>query len=141
MFFSGYICLCGGFPDLRGYEVFKYSEVTGVYSAMKNIGIESRFAAFPNYDHPLLYAGRKVVLGYPGWLWSHGYKVDKKDEKLKKLMMGDKDWKVYVKELGVDYIFWGVREENEYKGSSKPWEKEGQVIKEGPWGKIFRLAI
>lgn len=141
LFFSGFICICGGFPMQSGFDVFKFSEVIGVTSAVKSINIESRFAAFPNYDHPLLYAGRKVVLGYPGWLWSHGYKIDKKDEKLKALMMGDVNWKKYAKELGVDYIFWGEREEREYKNSTKPWEKEVVLISEGPWGKIFNVNL
>lgn len=139
LFFSGFVCVCGGFPVLSGYSLFNYGEVTAVSSIAKNIDIESRFAAFPNYDHPLLYAGRKVVLGYPGWLWSHGYKINKKDEKLKKLMMGDKDWKVYVKELGVDYIFWGAREESQYRGSLKPWEVEKKPVYLNKWCKIYKV--
>lgn len=140
LFFSGFVCVCGGFPVFNGYDVFKFSEVTSVSSAIKKINIESRFAAFPNYDHPLLYCGRKLVIGYPGWIWSHGYKINKKDEKLKNLMMGDVNWKKYAKELGVNYIFWGEREEREYKNSTKPWEKEAVLIEAGGWGKIFKIS-
>lgn len=139
LFFSGFVSLIGGFPSHQGYEVFNFSEVSEVEKAVKNLPIENRFAAFPTYNHPLLYSGRKVVLGYPGWMWSHGYKTGERDEKLKKLMLGEEDWQNLAKELSVRYIFWGSREDKEYPTSSKPWESAANKIASGNWGAIYDL--
>ncbi len=139
LFVSGFVCVFGGFPSNQGYEVFRFSEVTEVKKAIKAIPAEHRFAAFPTYNHPVLLNGRKVVLGYPGWLWSNGYKVEGKDEKLKRLMMGDSEWRNLARELGVNYIFWGHREMQEYRDSTKPWEKEALKITEGEWGAIYGI--
>jgi hypothetical protein len=139
MFFSGFICLFGGFPEPNGYRLYQYSTVSELNTVLreKNINIRDRFASFPTFNHPLLLIGRKVVIGYPGWLWTHGYKSQIKEEKLKKLMMGDENWLGYVKDLEVKYIFWGDMENREYKDSKKPWESQFTLIASGPWGKIF----
>ncbi len=140
LFFSGFVCIHGGFKNQQGNEIFKYSEIALVNQAVKSLPVDGLFAAFPNWNHPLIYAGRRVVLGYPGWMWSHGYKMEGRDEKLRKLMLGDKDWQILAKELGVKYIFWGKQEEMEYKDSLKPWENQSVLIASGAWGKIFNVS-
>lgn len=140
LFFSGFVCICGGFNSAAGHEIFRYSEVTEVNQAIKNLPIENRFAAFPAYNHPLIFCGRKVVLGYPGWIWSHGYKLEPHNKKLKKLMLGEDGWQNAAKELGVRYIYWGYRENEEYKNSKRPWELTAKKIASGNWGEIFDLT-
>lgn len=139
LFFSGFVCVCGGFPRDVGFNVFRYSETLEVEGALENIDVNSRFAAFPTWGHPLSYCGRKLALGYPGWLWSHGYKVDSADKVLMLIMMGDKNWLKYAHQMDIRYIFWGSREELNYKGSLKPWESQLKPVLEGNWGKLFDL--
>ncbi len=139
LFFSGFICILGGFTSPRGYDLYRHSEIVATQQIVKELPIENRFAAFPAYNHPLLLCGRKVVLGYPGWIWTHGYDLENHSTKLKKLMMGEEGWQSIAKELGVNYIFWGFREENEYKDSTKPWQTSSKVITSNKWGTIFNV--
>ena len=139
LFFSGFICVFGGFPEIRGYGLTKFSEVAQVEKAVKNLPIEGRFAAFPTFDHPLLYCGKKIVMGYPGWMWSHGYNTKTLEKKLKKLMLGDEKWEKYAGDLSVRYIFFGKRELKEYSESKKPWEEHATKIASGNWGEIYDL--
>lgn len=139
LFFSGFICLMGGFISPRGYDLYRHSEVVAVQQLIKELPIENRFAAFPEFNHPLLLCGRKVVLGYPGWIWTHGYNLENHSTKLKKLMMGEEGWDHIAKELGINYIFWGFREENEYKNSAKPWKTTGTKINVEDWVEIYEL--
>lgn len=139
LFFSGFICICGGFPESRGYELFKPSEVTQVREAIKNLPVEHRFAAFPTYNHPLIYCGRKVVFGYPGWIWSHGYKTKDLEEKFKQLMLGTNNWHKLAQELRIKYLFWGYRESQEYRISTRPWESTSNIVASGSWGAIYDI--
>lgn len=140
LFFSGFVCVIGGVHTSGGYGVFKLSELYEVSSAVSKISIEYRFAAFPTYNHPLLYCGRKLVMGYPGWVWSHGINARDVEQKLNKLMLGDENWKTLAKDLGVRYIFWGRLEKEHYPVSLKPWEKSSNLVNSGFYGEIFDLG-
>jgi len=140
LFFSGFLHITQALNFTNGYELFKLSELRGVCSATEKLPIGNTFAASPAYNHPLLFCGRKVVIGYTGWIWSHGYKLNGIDKKLEKLMLGESNWHELAKELGVRYIFWGEREEREYKNSTKPWESQSLLIVSGPWGKIYEIG-
>lgn len=139
LFFSGFICVLGGFPEKRGHEIFRYSEVSKVEKAVSNIPVEHRFASYPTYNHPLLFLGRKVVLGYPGWMWSHGYKTEKIEQKLRALMLGEENWKELAEELGVKFIYWGSREMKEYSLSKRPWEKSATKVASDSWGEVYDI--
>lgn len=139
LFFSGFVCVCGGFKEHQGYEIYKFYEVAQVNKAIRQIPIDKTFAVSPAFNHPVLLCGRKIVLGYPGWIWSHGYNLEERDLKLKKLMLGQEGWEKIAKELGINYIFWGHREQNEYKNSLRPWEMSAQIIASGDWGTVYRL--
>ncbi len=141
LFISGFISLFGGFPKASGDVQTKFSLATSVESAIKKFNINDRFASYPTFNHPVFLAGHKVAIAYPGWLWSHGYKSQEKEEKLKLLMFGDDKWLDYAKDLNVRYIFWGEMEKREYSTSKKPWEKNFPIVAEGDWGKIFDLGL
>ena len=140
LFFSGFVCLIGGIKSPKGHKLFDFHEVTKVERVVKTLHIEDRFASYPTFNHPLLFCGHKVVLGYLGWMWSHGYNTKQTEEKLKRLMLGEDNWQELAKELGVRYIFWGELERKEYRDSKKPWESTTKKIASGFWGSIYDLA-
>ena len=140
LFFSGFTSILESMSLNHKYEIFKLDEIYGVSSAVKNLPVQYRFASYPTYNHPLLYAGRKVVLGYPGHIWVHGFAYSDVEMKLKRLMLGDPEWKQLAKELNVKYIFWGERESHEYSTSTKPWELNSQKVASCSYGDIYDLG-
>jgi len=143
LFFSGFISLFGGIDQShKGYELAKRSELDGTKNAVRARPIDEIFAGSPAYNHPLLLLGRKMVMGYPGHLWSHGYDYQAREKKLGQLMMGDAKWREIAASLNVRYLFWGEKEEAEgdegYAGSRQPWKE--REIAEGEWGKIYDLG-
>lgn len=139
LFFSGFVCTVSSLGKHHGYEIFKFSELYETRQAIRNIPIDSRFATFPTYNHPLLFYGRKIVLGYPGWLWAHGFNYIQHEQKLKRLMLGESSWKELASELDVRYIFWGTREEREYSSSLKPWETVAKRIYSSAYFQLYDL--
>jgi hypothetical protein len=141
LFGSGFISLLGGLSVGRpGFGIANRMELAGVGDAVKTLPVEARFAAYPTFNHPLLLEGRKVVLGYPGHLWSQGFAdYPKINSSLNQLMQGAENWRDIARGLHVRYIFWGREETAHYFGSKRPWEGTAPEVASGPWGTIYDL--
>jgi hypothetical protein len=140
LFFSGFISVVGGlrsYPD--GFTIGSVAQWKGVEEATKPFSPEAIIAAYPTYNHPALVDGHRLVLGFPGHLWSHGLAYRPYLDQLNSLMLGNSDWEETARNLGVDYLFWGPMEEKNYPESTREWEDTCPVIAEGPWGKIYDL--
>jgi hypothetical protein len=124
-FFSGAVYVVSSISlPFTGQKVYKAEALTSIESVMRRVPTDAVFAAAPIHNHPIGYFGKKLILGYPGHLWSHGIQYKKTEEKLDRLMQGESDWRGIAKELGINYIFWGPDEKRKYTGSKKSWQRE-----------------
>jgi hypothetical protein len=141
LFGSGFISLFGGLSVGRpGFGIANRIELAGVGDAVQRLPVEARFAAYPTFNHPLLLEGRKLVLGYPGHLWSQGFAdYGGINNSLNQLMQGAENWREIAQNLHVRYIFWGREETTNYAASKRPWEGTAPVVASGPWGAIYDL--
>jgi hypothetical protein len=141
LFASGFITLLGGLAAGHpGFGLIDRARLDAIGTAVRPLPVEARFAAYPTYNHPLLLQGRKVVLGYPGHLWTEGFDYNEPNRQLTALMRGAPNWREAAKALGVRYIFWGREETANYQGSSHPWETTARRIASGDWGAIYDLS-
>src|SRR5438874_332475 len=126
LFGSGFITLLGGLSAGHpGFGLIERARLDHIGTALRPLPLEARFATYPTYNHPVLLQGRKVVLGYPGHLWTEGFDYGKANEQLTALMNGAANWREAAKALGVRYIFWGQDEKTNYQSSSRSWEAKG----------------
>ena len=140
LFTSGFVSLFGGLATGReGFGLIDRAEFNAVGTAVRKLPTEHRIATFPTYNHPVLMQGRKVVLGYPGHLWTQGFNYADVEKRLSLLMRGAPDWREQAQHLGVRYLFWGREEKTAYRGGTRPWEEEAPPIAAGPWGAIYDL--
>jgi hypothetical protein len=141
LFASGFVSLFGGLAAGKGgFGFANRGELDAVDFAVRKMPLEARFAAYPTYNHPLLLNGRKVVMGYPGHLWTQGFdEYGKTNELLTKLMQGAPNWRDLARTLRVRYIFWGREEKTNYASSARPWEKSAALAASGTWGAIYDL--
>ena len=141
LFGSGFVSLFGGLA-VGNYGFAGRAELDLVSDAVRSLPVEARFAAFPTYNHPLLLNGRKLVMGYPGHLWTQGFAdYGQTQDQLRQLMQGSPQWQEIARRFGVRYIFWGREEELNYPLSTRPWEKTALQVKSGQrWGSIYDLA-
>jgi hypothetical protein len=141
LFASGFITLLGGLTAGHpGFGLIDRARLDAIGTAVRPLPVEARFAAYPTYNHPLLLQGRKVVLGYPGHLWTEGFDYNEPNRQLTALMRGAPNWREAAQALGVRYIFWGRDETTNYQWSSRPWETTARRIASGDWGAIYDLA-
>jgi len=141
LFTSGFVSLFGGLAAGKGgFGFANRGEFDAVGWAVRKMPLEARFAAWPTYNHPLLLNGRKVVMGYPGHLWTQGFDdYGKTNEQLTKLMQGAPNWPDLARTLHVRYIFWGREEKTNYASSTRPWEKTATLAASGTWGTIYDI--
>ena len=148
LFASGFITLFGGLAaGKNGYGIADRSELDNVGMVLKKLPANARFAGYPIWGHPVLLQGRKMVLGYPGHLWTQGFDFQATEQKLTALMLGAPNWKEIARSLGARYLFWGRNEKEgrnaqgvlEYAGSKRPWEREATLVASGDWGAIYDL--
>ena len=107
--------------------------------AVRDIPITESFAAEPTYNHPLLLCGRKVVMGYPGHLGSHGIIYWPVEEDLDALMRGHPDWRIRAARLHVRYLFFGPGERRKWPNSYESWRAGATVVASGEWGELLDL--
>jgi hypothetical protein len=141
LFGSGFVTLLGGLTAGHpGFGLIERARLDHIGTALRPLPVEARFATYPTYNHPVLLQGRKVVLGYPGHLWTEGFDWGKANDQLTALMNGAANWREAAKTLGVRYIFWGQDERTNYQSSSRPWEATAFLVASGDWGAIYDLA-
>ena len=107
-------------------------------AAVRRLPKDARFATFPTYNHPVLLQGRKVVLGYPGHLWTQGFDYAAAETKLKALMNGDVGWKENARELRARYLFWGREEKDELPRQPAPLGTRSATRRERRMGRDLR---
>ena len=87
LFFSGFISLVGGIcANPEGYGIGRASEWQQVADVTRSFPAGTVFATFPTYNHPVLVSGHRVIMGFPGHLWSHGLDYQPIEVKLLVLM-------------------------------------------------------
>lgn len=138
MFFSGAVSLIGGLSE-PGFTIAQRSESDELVRPLEKIPSDACFAAAPEYNHPLVYLGRAMAMGYPGHMFGHGLPYTETERDLARLMMGAPSWKEAAQRLKIDYIFWGPREKQAYGASTKAWTSQAEVVASGVWGNIYRL--
>ena len=141
LFGSGFVTLLGGLTAGHpGFGLIERARLDHIGTALRPLPLDARFATYPTYNHPVLLQGRKVVLGYPGHLWTEGFDYGKTNDQLTTLMNGNANWQDAAKRLGVRYIFWGQDEKTNYQSSKRPWEATAFLVASGDWGAIYDLA-
>lgn len=140
LFTSGFALLFGELVEKEnGFGMASRAEVDAVGGAVRKLPATARFACYPTYNHPLLLQGRKVVMGYPGHLWTQGFDYSETNKRLDAVMLGSPDWRGQARRLHTRYLFWGREEKSHYASSTRPWEREAQLVASGNWGAIYDL--
>lgn len=140
LFTSGFVTLWGGLAAGRtGFGIAERSHLDAIGVVVRKLPADARYAGWPTWGHPILLQGRKMVLGYPGHLWTQGFNYSTTYDKLQALMLGAPNWKELARSFHARYLFWGRDEKTNYTASKRPWERESALVSSGEWGAIYDL--
>jgi len=85
-------------------------------------------------------AGRRILIGYPGWLWTYGLPdYIQKGADDKRILDGDPSTPELVKQYGVDYVMIGPQELP--RGASRAyWDEHGTLIYDNGEYAVYRVS-
>ena len=81
--------------------------------------------------------GRRIVMGYPGWLWSYGFDYSSEQRDLYAIFAYDPDTPELLKKYGVDYVVIGPEERREFAVNYTAFSQRYPVIIRTPNYTVF----
>ncbi len=139
-FFSGTISVVSSLPgNSSGVELYRASELWDAKAALAGLPADCVLAVAPDPNHPAMYWGAKVAMGYPGHLWSHGIGSSARENQLERMFRGDEDWLSLAKGIGVTHIYWGENEKRKYGALNPSWQARLKNVSRSQTIRIYDL--
>lgn len=106
-----------------------------------NTSPDAVFAVADEHNSPIpTLAGRRELIGYPGWLWTYGladYVQKEQDDKM--ILDGDASAMELVKKYGISYVMIGPQEIP--RGASRAyWDAHGAVVYDDGEYTVYRVG-
>jgi hypothetical protein len=121
------------FTDARGLQVADW--------VRQNTSPDALFAISDRHDNPIpTLAGRRVLVGYPGWLWTYGlgdFTQKGLDQAL--ILRGDPSTPELVRKYGVDYVLIGPQE-IAVGASRSYWDQHGSLVYNNGEYAVYRVT-
>ncbi len=96
---------------------------------LATVGPDEAVLISPEYNHPALFLGKKVILGYPAHVWSHGIDSNTREEAVRKIYNSEDGWLDEARKLGIKYIYFSNVEKRKYNINQADWLNEQNLIK------------
>jgi hypothetical protein len=121
------------FTDPRGVQVADWARQ---YTSPNAV-----FVVADEHNNPIpTLAGRRVMVGYPGWLWTYGlsdYSQKGVDERL--ILRGDPSTPQLIRKYRVDYVLIGPQEIS--RGASRSyWDQHGNLVYDNGEYAVYRVT-
>jgi hypothetical protein len=121
------------FTDSRGLQVAEWVRA--------NTSPNALFVVADEHNSPIpTLAGRRILIGYPGWLWTYGlpdYVQKSADDK--RILDGDPSTPDLVRQYGVDYVMIGPQELT--RGASRAyWDLHGSLVYDNSEYAVYRVS-
>jgi hypothetical protein len=120
------------FTDTGGLQVADWVRV--------HTSPEAVFVVADEHNSPIpTLAGRRVLIGYPGWLWTYGLPdYVQKGEDEKRILAGDATAGDLVSRYGIDYVMIGPQELP--RGASRAyWDAHGTLVYDNGEYALYRV--
>jgi hypothetical protein len=117
-------------------EDIKLSEI------IKNITPKnSVFLTNDNHNHWVVdLAGRKIVMGFRGWLWSWGINYSARESDVFKMFQGDSQTPYLLAKYGIDYVVIGAGEKSNFNAYEDYFVKHYPLFLDMNGQKIFAVG-
>jgi hypothetical protein len=100
------------------------------------------FAVADDHNSPIpTLSGRRILIGYPGWLFTYGlgdYNQKVTDDKL--ILAGDPSAPALIRKYGVTYVLIGPQELDPSIGASAAyWAQHGTLVYDNGEYRVYRV--
>jgi len=107
----------------------------------KNTETRAIFLTGPQHNSPALLAGRKILVGYPGYLWVHGINWSQREKDSKRMYQANSsdDFFLLAREYKITHVLIGPMEWQEMRPNINFFEKNLVKIFDNGLYRIFKL--
>jgi len=144
------LCLAGGLDAARNTD-FTVSSIRFTDNAGLDVAAWSRnhtaphavFLAAYNHDSPISTLGaRRVVLGYPGWIWTYGISDwIGKEQDVQAMLQGRPEAAALVRRYRVEYVVIGPQErEAPFSANDAYWQSHADLVYANAEYHVYKVA-
>jgi hypothetical protein len=100
----------------------------------------SVFAVGLQHNHPVpMLSGRKVLMSYPGWLWSQGYDYAARERDLREIFALAPRAQEHIQRYGIDYLVVGPWERSQFGAAPEMLRQHLRAVAESPAYSVFEV--
>jgi hypothetical protein len=102
---------------------------------------DARFLTADRHNHPVpIVAGRPIVLGYRGWLWTHGARTERHLRDVTSIYRADASAPALLRRYGVDYVVVGPHERRAFAVDEEWFSSRFPVLLASPSYRVYRVG-
>jgi hypothetical protein len=102
---------------------------------------EARFLTADKHNHPVpIVAGRQIVLGYRGWLWTHGASTGEHLRDVTAIYAGVPEAPALLRHYGVDYVVVGPHERRAFAVREEWLRERYPIVLETPSYRVYGVS-
>lgn len=140
LFFSGTLAVVSSLPgNSQGVQLYKAEEVWESKAALMDLPKDAVLAVVPDPNHPAMFWGANVAMGYPGHLWTHAIDYAERERQLERIFKGESDWIALAGDIGITHIYWGANERRKYDTFNPSWQYQLKNISRSHTIKVFEV--
>ena len=140
LFFSGTLAVVSSLPgNSQGVQLYKAEELWESKSALMDLPKDAVLAIVPDPNHPAMFWGANVAMGYPGHLWAHAIDYGERERRLERIFKGESNWFTLAKDIGITHIYWGANEKRKYDAFNPSLQYQLKNISRSQTIKVFEV--
>jgi hypothetical protein len=131
---SGALLIAGDY--LTFYGLFSREDIEMADWEIMNTGPHDLILTGPQHNQFSILAGRKILMGYPGYLWTQGIDSGPLGEEIRKMYHGDIE---LIRKYDIKFIVLGYEEKRAYSPDENFLNKNFPLVKETRNFKIYKV--
>jgi hypothetical protein len=134
MMFSSILDIFRTFTPITSYQIYSKSDLMVDDEVQLLTPKNSVFVTATNHNNPIpTLTGRSTILGFPGWLWSHGINYSQREKDVSTIYLGEKEAESLIKKYKVNYLTVGPEERKQFSINISYFNKYPQINLEKGW--------
>jgi len=134
MIFSGGLDIFRTFTPATYYQIFTDEDLKVSKAAKSLTQKDSIFTTAPVHNHPIpALSGRSTLVGFHGWLWSHGIDYLERDSDVQRIYQGGEEAEGLIRKYKVNYVVYGPHERENFSINVSYFQKYPKIPLSSNW--------
>lgn len=139
LIFSGGLDVLRSLSPVEKLRLFDTDQLQVAERIKERLPAHALVLCAPIHNSVLALAGRQMVMGYPGHLWSHGIKFDDRDDDVKTIFRGGVAADRLLQQYGIDYLVIGPVEFNEFNADEGYFAAKYDVVIDESGYRVYQV--